>query len=66
VSYRQDTTKPAVSLDTDRIERAAAALCAQRGWTTDAQFSAGVDALTDAQALAAWRAFLKALVRVEP
>lgn len=64
MAYQLRPTAPLVSLDIDKLEHGIANLIDAKGWTTDAEFNAGINAMTDAQAIGAFKAFLKALVKL--
>jgi hypothetical protein len=64
MSYRNDSSCPLVSLNPDAIEKWLSNWCVTNSVTTNAQFNTAVNALTDAQACAAFRTFMKKLADV--
>lgn len=66
IKIQSAASAPFVGVDLSRCAERISAFCRAKGVTTDAQWSAAVDAMTDAQVAAATRALLKALFDVSP
>ena len=65
MAYKTDSIATInVSIDTNAIERWLAGWCVTNSVTTDDQFNAAVMAMTDAQAVAQFRIFMKKLCKV--
>lgn len=64
--YQIDTSSAKVTFDEDSVTRGLAGQLKSRGITTDAGFSAAVNAMTDAQFITLMRAIVKSLIAVNP
>ena len=66
MSVKVEGTESIVVFSQLDLERKMAAICANKGWRTNAEFKAGVDAMTDGQVADMFRRLVKALVDVVP